>query len=69
MQEPTLEPQRTFTAKEFARLINREVRTLYTWKSEGRLVPNTDFIGRYIYTEEDFEKVTGLAYREVYPSG
>lgn len=69
MQEPTSAPKRTFSAKEFARLINREVRTLYTWKSEGRLVPTIDFTGRYIYTEDDFEEVMGIPYREAYPSG
>lgn len=56
--------QRTFTAKEFAILVNRDVRTLYMWSREGKLVPERDFSGRYIYSTEDYEKVTGRPYVE-----
>lgn len=56
--------QRTFTAKEFARLVNRDVRTLYMWSREEKLIPSKDFSGRYIYTPEDYEKVTGRPYVE-----
>ena len=54
--------QCTFTAKEFALLVNRDVRTLYMWSREGKLNPSRDFSGRYIYTPEDFEKVMGRPY-------
>lgn len=50
---------RTFTTKEFAKLVGREPRTLYAWERQGKLIPKKDFNGRNIYTEEDYKKVTG----------
>ena len=55
---------RTFTSQEFATLVKRDVRTLYAWKREGRLVPRLDFSNRYVYDEEDYELVMGKPYRE-----
>lgn len=56
--------QRTFSSKEFAELVNRDVRTLYMWAREGKLDPKRDFSGRYQYTEKDYETVTGRPYVE-----
>lgn len=56
---------RTFTAKEFAELVGRDIRTLYMWDREGKLVARRDFSNRYIYTTEDYEKVMGRPYIEV----
>lgn len=61
--------QRTFTAKEFASLVNRDVRTLYMWSREGKLVPNKDFSGRYSYSTDDYKLVTGKDYVEMQESG
>ena len=50
----------TYTTKEFAKLVKREVRTLYSWERSGKLVPQKDFSGRNIYTDKDYEKVMGV---------
>lgn len=47
---------KTYTTKEFAALINRETRTLYSWERSGKLIPKKDFNGRNIYTEEHLEE-------------
>lgn len=49
---------KTFTTREFAKLVGREPRTLYSWQRSGKLIPKKDFNGRNIYTESDYEKVT-----------
>lgn len=56
--------QRTFTAKEFASMVKRDVRTLYMWSREGKLVAEKDFSGRYCYTTKDYETVTGRPFIE-----
>lgn len=52
-----------FNTKEFAELVGRQVTTLYDWRRSGKLVPKKDFSGRYVYTEEDYEKVMRRPYR------
>lgn len=52
----------TFSTREFARLVNRQESTLYEWKRTGKLVPNKDFSGRYVYTDLDYEKVMRKPY-------
>lgn len=51
--------KRTYTTKEFAKLVKRETRTLYSWQRTKKLVPQKDFNGRNIYTEEHYMRVTG----------
>jgi DNA-binding transcriptional MerR regulator len=50
---------RTFTTKEFAELLGRKTRTLYSWQRSGKLVPQKSWDGRNIYTTEDYKTVTG----------
>lgn len=49
----------TFSTREFAELVNREPRTIYTWIRQGRLIPKKDFRSRLYFTPEDYEKVMG----------
>jgi DNA-binding transcriptional MerR regulator len=46
--------QDRYTTKQFAQMVGRETRTLYSWAREGRLVPKKDFNNRNIYTPEDY---------------
>lgn len=57
-----MEEQQTFSTKEFASLVNREVRTLYIWARTGKLIPQKDFANRNIYTSADYEKVMNRKY-------
>lgn len=49
-----------FTTEEFAVLVNRDIKTLYSWAYYKKLQPHKDFSGHNIYTEEDYKTVTGL---------
>lgn len=49
-----------YSTREFAKLVNRRVSTLYDWAYTGKLTPKKDFNGRNIYTEEHYKSVTGM---------
>lgn len=51
---------RVFTARQFAKLVNRQVSTLYNWTYTKKLIPLKDMSGRLLYTDEHYKAVTGL---------
>lgn len=52
-----------FSTQEFAILVGRKQSTVYSWAYTGRLIPQKDFCGRNIFTEEDYEKVMGKPFK------
>jgi predicted site-specific integrase-resolvase len=44
----------TYTTAEFAELVGRSERTLYAWARKGWLVPDKDFTGKNIYTDDHY---------------
>lgn len=49
-----------FTSEQFAYLVGRSKKTLYTWRLTKKLEPLRDLSNRYVYTEEHYKKATGL---------
>lgn len=56
--------RRTFTSEEFAQMVNKRIRTLYSWNESGKLIAKKDFSGNYFYTPEDYEKVMNRPFVE-----
>jgi DNA-binding transcriptional MerR regulator len=48
-----------YSTKQFAQMVGRETRTLYTWARAGKLIPKKDFNGRNVYTATDYAIVMG----------